>query len=408
MRLARRLLALTALLALAAPPAATATPSGIGVADYTLGDSAFRVPDFDAPIELTGVVHYPRRPGRHPLVLLAHGLWESCADPAAARAYQAALAELRKPDLDPAARERAEAQAAAASTKLGAWPCAPGTPPLRNQHGYDYLARELAGQGFVVVSISANGPNAGPGGQDQDRARAALMNKHLALWRDLSATGGGELAGRFTDPATGRPVHADFRGRVDLDRVGTMGHSRGGRGAVWQAANSHRADWPAGVRVRAVVPLAPAEYYVADPEDPAAPEHLDYRITDIPFLAVSGTCDHSVTGGRDYFGNAARHNTVPVRLLTVTGANHNFYNTEWSPASRQLLSHDDVDSNNVRSGPGRCRQHQGGPVRQLSESQQRRVATTYLSAFFRRYLRDDHWAEAIINDPRAIRVANPR
>ncbi|MBP2475609.1 dienelactone hydrolase [Crossiella equi] len=347
-------LAVAAAAACALPVPAAAAPSGVEVSDYTLGDRAFRFGDHD--FEITGRVHSPRRPGRFPVVLLAHGLWDTCAG------------------------------------STFAWPCPPGEPALRSQDGYDYLASDLAAQGMVVVSISVNGINAGPMGQEADRARAALANRHLALWQQLSATGGGELAGRFTE--SGRPKQVDFRGRVDLDRVGLVGHSRGGRGVAYQVADKHLGELPRGVRVRAAVPLAPAEYYAPDPE---APENLDYRITQVPFLAVSGTCDHSVSGGKDYFDNAAGRNTVPVRLLTLRGANHNFHNTEWSPASGRPHAHDDVDSNQARTTPGHCRDRAGASVRQLTEAEQHRATSVYLSAFFRRYLLGDRTADLVLS-----------
>ncbi len=145
---------------------------------------------------------------------------------------------------------------------------------------------------------------------------------------------------------------------VDTTNVGTLGHSRGGRGAVWQASDNHARYLPAGVRIRAVLPLAPADYYAPDPE---APENLDYRITKIPFAVMTGDCDGAVDG-RTYVENAKGSNRFPIHAVTPKGANHNYFNTEWSY---------DNDS--------RC------PAN-LTPEQQRKVATTYIPAFFRQYL----------------------
>ncbi len=93
-----------------------------------------------------------------------------------------------------------------------------------------------------------NGISAGELGTSADMARATLVNKHLEMLSDAN-DGEGPLA---------EPLRA-LRGQLDLTNVGLMGHSRGGRGVAWQAADIHAADLPRGVRLRAAVPLAPAD-----------------------------------------------------------------------------------------------------------------------------------------------------
>lgn len=53
-------------------------------------------------------------------------------------------------------------------------------PLVFNRSGYDYRARELARQGFIVVLVSD----------------PAVLDRHVELWRDLR-TGSGPLAERF-------------------------------------------------------------------------------------------------------------------------------------------------------------------------------------------------------------------
>lgn len=311
-------------MALAAPTTSAALAedrSSVRKVEYSLGDRAFQVPGFHtepggpvADLELTAVVHAPRTlVGKRPLVLLAHGYWKPCRN------------------------------------DQWVWPC-PQADAFPSYRGYDYLGEELARQGFVVVSVSVNGVNAGEMGEIADVARAALMSKHLELWRDLNA-GKGPLAQQLKG----------FRDHVDLTNVGTLGHSRGGRGAVYQASDKHVTELPRGVRIKAVLPLAPADYYAPDPE---APQNLDYRITKIPFAVLTGSCDGAVDGG-SYIDNAKGRNVVPIHQVTPKNANHNYFNTEWSY---------DNDSS--------C------PDTALTPDQQRRVATTYIPAFFRQYLQN--------------------
>ncbi|GLY16306.1 hypothetical protein Kisp01_33210 [Kineosporia sp. NBRC 101677] len=355
----------------------------VEVADYNLGDSAFTIPDFHvfgsnkpAPLELAGRVHYPRdlKNGPYPLVLLAHGLWPTCADRAASKEFDAATALLYGPNApeDPDELARLEAVVERTGELLNRWPCATGTPGLPSLRGYDYLGKQLASHGFVVVSIGVNGINVGEMGEAQDQARATLANKHLQMWRDLAIRGKGPLAGHFTGS---RP---SFRGHVDLQRVGLMGHSRGGRGVMSQAADVNAAKVPSGVRIGAVLGLEAVSFYRAD-DDPKW--ELPYRVTRIPSATLLGDCGY---GSRGYFDAARKHSKVPTYLWNIHGANHNFFNTQWSPDSGQVQAQDDA----FVPEPGRC--GPGGALdRKLDEPQQRHVGMAYMSAFFRRHLAGD-------------------
>ncbi|MFH8990279.1 hypothetical protein [Streptomyces sp. NPDC017940] len=174
--------------------------TGVVTESYDLGDTAFTHPASGTVSEIRAVVHRPSRVrGKLPLVVLSHGAWYACTDP--------------------------EAQA---------WPCDRGRP-YPSHRGYDYLGRALAARGFAVVSLSADGINMTSFDYGD---RAGLVNEHLRLLSQLSS-GGGVLARRL--PA--------LRGHLDMRRVGTVGHSRGGKGVMWQASDKHRAEAPDGVRV---------------------------------------------------------------------------------------------------------------------------------------------------------------
>ncbi|MFE1383592.1 alpha/beta hydrolase [Streptomyces sp. NPDC058740] len=353
-------------------PAAARGGRGVASVTYDLGDQAYRLPGTGEPVEMAAIVHYPKDLGTtpRPLVVQLHGWHETCADRSAEAARDAAE---RAGDWD---------AYAAASQKLFSWPCAPGTRPIANERGYDYLGEELAARGFIVVSIRANGINASSvSGDDNASARADLINRHLALWQKLNASGRGGLGGAFRDAATGKPRRVDFQHHVDLNRVGTMGHSRGGAGVTWQASDRHRAQWPAGVKVRSVVALAPA--YNVMTEDMAA-----YEITKAPVAVIRGTCDGQV--GREAFSFAAEataKSTAGFHRFEMPGANHNYFNTQWSPSGGEVAARDDAGHDDTR--PGQCTEPGGSAFEpQLTEAAQRRTGAAYITAFFQRYLTD--------------------
>jgi hypothetical protein len=351
----------------------------IGTVEYHLGDQAFTVPNTGgAKAELTGIVHYPLDAGKHPVVMILHGLWESCAD----RAAWAALG-----------KAQAAGDEAAAGKQLGflnQWPCRPGVSGMQSYRGFDYLGEALARQGFVTISISADGLNAvDPSGADGDTARTALLNTHLAMWNRLATTGTGPLAGHLSHPV-------DFRGRLDMSDVGTLGHSRGGRAVQWQASAANLSDWPSGVRVRAVLPLAA----VGPAIDGTPGQYL--TAPGIPFMSTFGTCDQggfsSVAEGDAYFDEAKARpgQTATIRTVHLIGGNHNFFNTRWSPSSGLPAADDEA----LHTGPpGTCVSDADGStnVPQLSEPVERQALVTYASAFFRRYLDGDRSADPVLD-----------
>ncbi|MFC5724549.1 alpha/beta hydrolase [Streptomyces gamaensis] len=357
----------------AAHDPASSAAHEVGTAAYDLGDTAFKDPGTGIPMELTGVVHYPKdvRDGRRPMIVQLHGMWNPC------------------------------------TSQDGVWPCPAGSAALPSYRGYDYLGEELARQGYVVVSISANAVNANLLGGEGAAARAALVDKHLSLWKSLSETGKGDLAGKFTDPA-GKRSDVDFTNSIDFGRVGTMGHSQGGRAVVQHASEGHRDRWPSGVDVKAVLALAPAYPFDAQPdEDGTDAFNPDAAVVNSAFAVVSGTCDGAVgTTGATFLDDARKAgNTAGMHDITVHGANHNYFNTQWSPSSRQAHAEDDA----MKTGPGgrslptgHCRPHPQHDVnqktyRQLSETGQRKIATTYISAFFQRYVSGEKKFDAILS-----------
>jgi hypothetical protein len=333
------------LVALAPPPGAVLAsvadpgepgPLAVAYAEYDLGATAFQPSGFPSPVELLASVHYPRdlTAGPYPLLVLLHGNHAPCSQ---------------------------------GDRVLVTWPCPPGWQPIPSYRGYDYLGQALASHGYIVVSISANGINAFSNlpADLGASARGQLVLRHLELWREWTRTTSGPFQGRF-------------QGKVDLQRVGLMGHSRGGEGVV--AAALLNAQQRRGFGIRAVWPLAPTDFN-------------RLVLPAVPLAVLLPYCDGDVVDlqGVHYYDDARYAqpgDRAPKHTILVLGANHNYYNTVWTPGLFPASAADDWTDfvPNGASDP-HCGTLPGNG--RLTPAQQRATAVAYGAAFFRRYVSDD-------------------
>ena len=254
----------------------------VTTSDYTL--PGFSYGGFPGKLEMVGHVVVPRADqltAPAPLVLFLHGRHQACWSP-------------RKPDA------------------FGdGWPCAKGFQPVPSQLGYDYLQRRLASQGYLTVSIAANGINA----QDFEaadggaKARAELVRRHLDQWATWASQG---------------------KYAVDLQRTVLVGHSRGGEGVDLA---SQQLPLSAPYRVAGQVLLGPTDF---------ARRTAAY----VPTVTVLPYCDGDVSDLQgQQFTDASRGladgDTALKSSVLVMGANHNFFNTEWTPGLSKAPSQDD-------------------------------------------------------------------
>lgn len=206
--------------------------------------------------------------------------------------------------------------------------CPPNYSMIQSHMGFEYLARDLAAQGFIVVTISAHRgfPKDAtlPLTEDfmQLRARGRLALFHLML---LSEWDRGIL------PLP--PGLEDLRNRIDFNHVGLMGHSRGAVG-MRSAINDYR-DVPLwrernpNMRIRALIEIAPAEADFSV-NNPAA-----YDPNNIAFLGLVGLCDGDVPLIQVFkqYDRMIRLNVdnavYPKALYGIHGANHNYFNFKW-------------------------------------------------------------------------------
>jgi len=315
------------------PDPGTPGPLAVTREEYNFGDTAFQPTDFPGPVELRASIHYPTvLAGPYPVIVLLHGRHATCFK---------------------------------GGTQLLQWPCTTnGSQPIPSFQGYDYVAESLASNGYVVVSVSANGVNA------VDNfvfdlgalARAELMQKHLDILKGFNTTGGAPFGNKFI-------------GKFDLTRVGTMGHSRGGEGVVRHYLLNNDLGSPYGIK--AVFPLAPVDFNRFVMNNAALNVLLPY-------------CDGDVSDLQGvHFFDDARYNVpadaAPKHYELVMGANHNFYNTIWSPSSpfpgaaNDWLAFVPGGHSDNHCGNGKSSQR-------LTEAQQRGTGLAYMSAFFRAYV----------------------
>ncbi|TWD74773.1 hypothetical protein FB561_6205 [Kribbella amoyensis] len=301
----------------------------VETAEYDLGDEAVTLPGLGHKSEIRGKVYTPSGArGPRPLVVFLHGRHHPC--------YGGDESELEVP-----------------------WPCAAGGKAVPSYRGYDGPAEALASHGYQVVSISANAVNAWDAAAYDAgaQARGELVLDHLDRWRKWATVGGGPFGSRFV-------------GKIDFRNVGLMGHSRGGEGVARAAVLN--AGRRAQYGIRAVLPLAPTDVARSTVPGVAMSVLLPYCDGDVSDLQGQKFYDdtrYSVSG------DGAARSTV-----TVLGANHNFFNTEWTPGQSVAPSVDDWWGEEKESP---CGAKYAG---RLSAKEQQAVGTAYLAGFFRLHL----------------------
>lgn len=197
--------------------------------------------------------------------------------------------------------------------------CDSGTGPActiykRNDEGYAYMGENLASWGYTVFSLDQDELMAR---QDSSygkgmHARRLLIMAALEKLKEAS-----EVA---VPTSTNSNVGSLLTGKLDMSRIGLMGHSRGGD--VVSSFVLYDQTRPVGKRfpLRAVVSIAPVDYE----------RHAPYGV---PYMTMLGSCDGDVSnlqGARLYERSQYESNDPYPRFQVVqVGGNHDAYNTVW-------------------------------------------------------------------------------
>ena len=316
----------------------TPGPYDVVSSDYTL--DPVPVARMKEPIEMVGHVVEPApdaATGPRPLVLFLHGRHGVCYDPSDPKAWGD-----------------------------DTWPCEAPYAEIPSQLGYDYIQQVLASQGYATVSVRVNGINAqdyrvADGGAD---ARAQIVEAHLDHWVDLAAG------------------H-----QVDLSKVVLVGHSRGGEGVN---------------RASLEIPLS-APYTIAGQVLIAPTDFGAQTAPYVPTLTLLPSCDGDVSDlqGQQFTDNnrdIAADDTSLKSSVMVMGANHNFFNTEWTPGVAQAPSNDDWFDRSAKECGSK------NPDR-LTAEQQRAVGVAYVAGAVHLFASDDQGVLPMFDGSRA-RVAS--
>lgn len=248
----------------------------------------------------------------------------------------------------------------------------------RNDRGYAYLGANLASHGYTVVSLD----------QDQlmyfqDDQTAGMHQRRLLIAAALDMLTNANAAPLPDGPNAN--IGARLVGKLDMDRVGLMGHSRGGD-AVTSFINWNRTRPAPGRRynLRGVISLASVDYERSTPWG-------------TPYLSVAPLCDGDVSNLQ-----VARHfersqyampgDPFPRIQQAVLGGNHNWFNSVWYADGDDSTAVDPACGEVARvattirlSGGTYDRETRGSGDPSLMGDQEL-IGLATMSSFFRRYV----------------------
>ncbi|HEY4943098.1 MAG TPA: hypothetical protein VII56_16835 [Rhizomicrobium sp.] len=246
--------------------------------------------------------------------------------------------------------------------------------------GYAYLGELLASQGFILASVDENFLNSSAadfadvfhmrnGGENS--VRGWLLLEHLVQWRNWNK-----------DP------HNPLFGKVDMDRIGLIGHSRGGEAVAIANAFNNLGHFPDDAtlafnyrfKLGAIAAIAPVDGQY-DPRDRPTP------MKDTNYFVIQGSMDGdllSFMGATQYSRATFSPGAGKFKAtLYVKDANHDQFNTVWGRNDLSMPVKPFIDERAIMDGEA-----------------QRRIAKVYLSAFLQETLMGKDGYRPLFEDAR--------
>jgi dienelactone hydrolase len=376
-------------------------------ADYSDGTVQLGTDAENFPVRIAGDVWYPAQgSGPFPVIVFLHGQHEYCEfdDPTGLSGTGgegggtvSAVLQTGGDELSTYDQGQCESEVPlglATSTEINSY------------EGYDYMGQELASDGYVVFSIDVNDISSLSESADDASyiGRAELVAKTLDFANALN-----------TGALPMNPLSMALEGRLNMAKIGLMGHSRGGQGinlfgvydqerpATYAAAEAlpvpqGNEDYGPQYPISALFALAPVDGQgdvAATSTTPAVTRDAPTPVG-MPYATLLPLCDGDVFDleGDPPFEREKYLNTAagyPSIEYAVNGADHDFFNTEWSD--------DDADPATGGIGEGTedtaCGNEQL-PSR-LSRTEERAVGATIIDAFMRYFVGGEHQFAPIVD-----------
>ena len=228
--------------------------------------------------------------------------------------------------------------------------------------GYGYLAELMASRGFIFASLDENFLNYSAGNllgvpeiglKEENHARGWMMLEHIRVWKEWNAD-------------TANP----FYGKVDMEKIALIGHSRGGEAVAVAALFNQLPFYPDNARIklgyhygiRGVAAIAPMDGQYK-------PAGLEIPVQNVSYFVLHGAADGDM---QSFYGSRVYHRVKFTdkdyhfkATLYINDANHGQFNTNWGAHDRGF----DLGSRFVNY------------AQIMPAEEQRRIAKVYLSAY---------------------------
>lgn len=243
--------------------------------------------------------------------------------------------------------------------------------------GYTYLGKLLASRGYILASIDENFLNISPyddlfildGLKDENRARGWLLLEHLKTWEAWNSS-------------EGNP----FYGKVDIQNLALIGHSRGGEAIAIAATYNEMTTYPEDANIkfnydfniRSLISIAGTDMQYKPGGQPL-------QLQDVNYLALHGSNDmdvNSFMGTNQYYRTRLSANSNFFKsYVYIYGANHGQFNTAWGRADVAGLGNQLFNNAEL-----------------LPEEQQREAAEVLISSFLEATLKDKDQYRRVFQD----------